>query len=203
METQPASAFISAGVLGISNRLSSPECTSSPYLISIAKPGSTPLDFTIEETTNVWGISDSKSEPITIRSESQPIHVLVVEDNFIDAKRTRQNLIQKGYIVSMAADGRKALDLIYADNNQTSVLAPIDVVLMDIQMPIMDGIQAITELRESEKNGKINKHYPVIAVTADTQKEQIDQCLSSGFDNIYLKPYKIEEIQIEIENLIN
>ncbi|MBW0462467.1 hypothetical protein O181_002182 [Austropuccinia psidii MF-1] len=197
-EMQPVSAFLPIGAMGISSRLSSPECHSSSCLVSNMKAGSTPLRLTHEEMLG----SGSKSEAIGFCSNSQPVHVLVVEDNLINIKMIRRHLIQKGYIVSVAIDGRKALDLLYADINRASGLPPIDIVLMDIQMPVMDGLQAITELRAAEKSGKITKHYPVIAVTGNARKEQTEQCLASGFDNVCVKPYKIDDVQNRMENLL-
>ncbi|KAG0146679.1 hypothetical protein CROQUDRAFT_77426 [Cronartium quercuum f. sp. fusiforme G11] len=138
----------------------------------------------------------------TMPEAGKKTHVLVVEDNLINVKVIRRQLTLKGYVVSVAMDGRKALEMLYADDTKTSPLPHIDIVLMDIQMPVMNGLDAITELRAAEKTGTVKQRYPVIAVTGNARKEQMEQCLASGFDNICVKPYKIEDVQQRMEALL-
>ncbi|KAH9813703.1 hypothetical protein DFH28DRAFT_1128359 [Melampsora americana] len=139
---------------------------------------------------------------IRMSSEKLATHVLVVEDNVINVKVIKRQLSLKGYSVSVAMDGRQGLDILYEDDQKPSELGPIGIVLMDIQMPVMNGLDAITELRASEKTGKVKQRYPVIAVTGNARKEQTEQILASGFDDICVKPYKIEDVQNRMEALL-
>ncbi|KAI9605140.1 hypothetical protein H4Q26_003114 [Puccinia striiformis f. sp. tritici PST-130] len=128
--------------------------------------------------------------------------IIAVEDNTINVKVIKRQLTLKGYMVSVAMDGREALNRLYADASGTSGVQSIDIVLMDIQMPVMDGLEAITHLRAAEKTGEIKRRYPVIAVTGNARKEQTEQCLASGFDSICVKPYKIDDVQSRMEALL-
>ncbi|EGG12180.1 uncharacterized protein MELLADRAFT_54764 [Melampsora larici-populina 98AG31] len=141
--------------------------------------------------------SSTSTDPIKLAT-----HVLVVEDNLINVKVIKRQLSLKGYSVSVAMDGRQGLDILYEDDQHPSELGRIGIVLMDIQMPVMNGLDAITELRASEKTGKVKQRYPVIAVTGNARKEQTEQFLASGFDDICVKPYKIEDVQNRMEALL-
>jgi PAS domain S-box-containing protein len=104
-------------------------------------------------------------------------HVLVVEDNEINQAVAAGFLTKLGFKADMADDGRQALDRI----GQTSY----DMVLMDCQMPGMDGYEATTKLREREGP---DEHTPVIAMTADALAENRDRCIAAGMDDFITKP---------------
>ncbi|KAA1080835.1 hypothetical protein PGT21_023090 [Puccinia graminis f. sp. tritici] len=209
VEMQPASALLPGGAIaaggGINSRLPSPDIHSSP-VAECALPGpeniTSPLVSAEKPILRECTSSDSFAALQPREPGSQQTHVLVVEDNTINVKVIKRQLTLKGYMVSVAMDGREALNRLYADASETSDLPPIDIVLMDIQMPVMNGLEAITHLRAAEKTGEIKKRYPVIAVTGNARKEQTEQCLASGFDSICVKPYKIDDVQSRMEALL-
>ncbi|ORY86726.1 hypothetical protein BCR35DRAFT_302457 [Leucosporidium creatinivorum] len=138
--------------------------------------------------------------------EKPPIscHVLVVEDNLINSRVLTRQLKIAGHEVSVAFDGQQGLDLIAKDCSATDAdHRPIEVVLMDIEMPVMDGLTAIKELRKREASGEIPRRYPCIAVTGNARQAQIDHCLEAGFDNVTIKPYDrdavLNLIQLAVE----
>lgn len=210
VEMQPASALLPGGTIaaggGMSSRLPSPDIHSSPICDDRTPPPERCTPQQLQGENLMMSASSETSNSIAAierhHTGSHPTHVLVVEDNTINVKVIKRQLTQKGYLVSVAMDGREALNRLYADASESSGSSSIDIVLMDIQMPVMNGLEAITHLRAAEKTGEIKKRYPVIAVTGNARKEQTEQCLASGFDSICVKPYKIDEVQSRMEALL-
>ncbi|KZW00779.1 hypothetical protein EXIGLDRAFT_720404 [Exidia glandulosa HHB12029] len=116
------------------------------------------------------------------------VHVLVVEDNIINRKILVRQLQGKGFRTSSAAHGQEALDILLHH-----VPHGVDVVLMDIEMPVKDGKTACSELRAWE-GPNCQQRLPVIAVTGNARDEQVGECLAIGFDEVVLKPYRIDDI---------
>lgn len=83
----------------------------------------------------------------------------------------------------------------------TSPSSDISVVLMDKEMPVMDGLQCTSQIRELEQHGKLKSHVPIIAVTANARSEQIATLLAAGMDDVVSKPFRIGELLPKIEEL--
>lgn len=116
--------------------------------------------------------------------------VLVAEDNPLNCKITVANLKKLGYSVITASSGQEALAL-FSRN-------VFDLVLMDIQMPGMDGIQVTKAIRALEKNG--DRHTPVVAVTAYTGMKERRRCIAAGMDAFLPKPCTLEPLVSVIGN---
>jgi CheY-like chemotaxis protein len=112
------------------------------------------------------------------------IHVLLVEDNIVNQKLARRILENAGYTVVAAMDGREAVDACAAQK--------FDLVLMDLQMPHMDGFEATAELRRREAIS--GGHLPIIALTANAMPGDREHCLASGMDGYVSKPMKRPEL---------
>ncbi|MGH8135540.1 MAG: response regulator [Steroidobacteraceae bacterium] len=112
----------------------------------------------------------------------QPRIVLLVEDNPTNQRVAQLYLERAGCEVSMAADGREALAALESKR--------FDIVLMDVQMPVMDGLEATRLIRERERG----RRTPVIALTANAMKQQIDECKASGMDDVLPKPIDREQL---------
>lgn len=104
--------------------------------------------------------------------------VLVVEDQALNREVAEGMLAALGLQVATAADGRQALDMLAAEK--------VDLVLMDCQMPVMDGFSATAELRRREGAGT---RMPVIALTADATNQGREACLAAGMDDYLAKPF--------------
>jgi CheY-like chemotaxis protein len=109
--------------------------------------------------------------------------ILIVDDVSFNRTLLRIMLERHGYVLDEARNGKEALDKIRLNKP--------DLILMDITMPVMDGIEALKEIRKSES--KIS-NLPVIAVTAQSRKGNKERLLSAGFDGYLQKPFKEEEL---------
>ncbi len=121
----------------------------------------------------------------TSRPLSHPYRILVAEDNVTNQKVALTMLSKMGYSAEAVADGREALSALE--------LIPYDLVLMDVQMPEMDGLTATRLLRERE--ALTGKHLPVIAMTAHASSSHREQCLEAGMDAFVTKPVRKKALE--------
>lgn len=105
-------------------------------------------------------------------------HILVVEDNELNAELVEQLLRRRGYEVTLATGGRQAIELLAARR--------FDALLLDLHMPEVDGFQVVRELRAREAS--TGEHLPVIALTALSRPSDRDRCLAAGMDEFVSKP---------------
>lgn len=125
---------------------------------------------------------ESKTENnITIPDLSSK-KILIVEDNNVNLMVAQAFLKKTGCITETAENGKEALDKIYK-----SISEPFDLVFMDIQMPVMDGTEAIKELRKKE-NSSYLRNLPVIAMTGNVFEEELKKAISDGFTDYITKP---------------
>jgi CheY-like chemotaxis protein len=137
-----------------------------------------------EITENIYNkIEDNSTSQPDIEYENNNNNkytVLVAEDQEINLKIVLQLLKRKGYNILSADNGKKALDIYKKRFNN------IDLILMDVQMPELDGVQTTKQIREFENN--TGKHVPIIAMTAHAMKGDREQFLTSGMDDYISKP---------------
>jgi CheY-like chemotaxis protein len=122
------------------------------------------------------------------------LSVLVVEDNAVNQLLASRLLEKRGHRVVMTANGREALDALAKDK--------FDLVLMDVQMPEMDGLQATRLLREKEKEKQDGFRQPVIALTAHAMKGDQERCLAAGMDGYLTKPILAQELDAILETFV-
>ncbi|MFK5856488.1 MAG: response regulator [Bacteroidota bacterium] len=133
-----------------------------------------------------------KSEKII---DSKNARILVAEDQIINMKIVTQLLQRKGWEVIPAENGRVAVELFEQNQNN------IDVILMDVQMPEMDGFMATESIRKTEQ--KSGNHIPILAMTAFAMKGDKEKCLAVGMDYYISKPINPPELYEVIEKYIN
>jgi len=129
-----------------------------------------------------------KDKPETQQTEplAGPMRILLAEDNVINQKVARRLLESMGHDVEIAEDGLEALNMY----RETS----FDLILMDIQMPRMDGYKTTAHIREAEKkNG--DESIPILALTANAMKGDREKCLHAGMDGYISKPIKLAELK--------
>ena len=134
----------------------------------------------------------ASAAPAEASVETPPsLRLLVVEDNIINQKVISRFLEKRGHIVQLASNGREALDLLGQ--------YPVDAVLMDIQMPGMDGLEACRLLRTREKGS--GRRTPVLALTAHAMKGDREMCLAAGMDDYISKPVREEDLLDRVHKL--
>lgn len=112
--------------------------------------------------------------------------MLVVEDNVVNQKVAVRLLENLGYKADVAANGLEAIDALRR--------LPYDMVLMDCHMPELDGFEATRRIRELETSGELNRHIPVIALTANAMQEDRERCLRAGMDDYISKPVNVDQL---------
>ena len=80
---------------------------------------------------------------------------------------------------------------------------PLSIVLLDLEMPTMDGLTCIRHIREKQLSGEILGHVPVIAVTANARSEQINSAIAAGMDEVVTKPFRIPELVPQMRRLVS
>jgi PAS domain S-box-containing protein len=128
-------------------------------------------------------------ELLSRASERRPLQVLLAEDNPVNQKLAVRLLEKMGHVSKVAPNGKEAIAELARDK--------YDLILMDVQMPEMDGFEATRTIRESEKN--TGRHIPIIAMTAYAMKEDREKCLMNGMDGYLSKPIKTKELARIIE----
>jgi PAS domain S-box-containing protein len=141
-------------------------------------------------------VSEETSSPLvtrhTLQENKHRARVLLVEDNAVNQTLAVRLLEKRGYSVKVAGNGRAGVE--------DSEGEQFDVVLMDIQMPGMDGFEATAAIREREK--LTGGHVPIIAMTAHAFRGDQERCLSAGMDDYVSKPIRTSELVSKIETAL-
>jgi PAS domain S-box-containing protein len=129
--------------------------------------------------------------------------VLIVEDNLVNQRVLQKQLKALGTEVHLANHGGEALEkLLQSTYCSEGGTLQLGVVLMDQEMPVMDGLTCTRRIRELEREGKIRVHVPIIAVTANARQEQIQTAIDAGMDDVVSKPFRIPDLVPKIEELM-
>jgi CheY-like chemotaxis protein/HPt (histidine-containing phosphotransfer) domain-containing protein len=138
-------------------------------------------------TLGIDPLRDRSSQPSTAKrplSELPPLRILLVEDSLVNQKVACAMLKGLNHTIILANHGKEALAKLASDE--------FDVVLMDVQMPEMDGFEATAEIRAVEKN--TGRHQPIVAMTAHAMAGDEQRCLDAGMDTYVSKPIKREHL---------
>lgn len=130
--------------------------------------------------------------------------VLIVEDNIVNQNVLAQQLKKLGCSVHIADHGRAALDFLEGTSHwrgQETTGEAVSVILMDIEMPVMGGLECARTIRDLEDNGDIVGHIPILAVSANARSEQVSEALAAGMDDAIAKPFRIPELLPKLERL--
>jgi two-component system sensor histidine kinase/response regulator len=125
----------------------------------------------------------------TIREQEKLLSFLVAEDNVVNQRLIARLLEKRGHNVVLVQNGREVLE--------TLAQRTFDIVLMDGQMPEMDGFEVTKLIRRKEK--ATGTHLPIIALTAHAMAGDKERCLAAGMDGYVSKPLKLEELFSVIE----
>jgi signal transduction histidine kinase/ligand-binding sensor domain-containing protein/ActR/RegA family two-component response regulator/HPt (histidine-containing phosphotransfer) domain-containing protein len=125
-------------------------------------------------------------------SPIRPLHILLAEDNPVNQRLNVLVLERQGHAVTVAGDGKEALAALARQR--------FDLVLMDVHMPEMDGLEATRAIRREEQ--QTGRHVPVIALTASAMKGDRERCLEAGMDSYLSKPIKAQELRQAVAALV-
>jgi PAS domain S-box-containing protein len=120
----------------------------------------------------------------SLREEGRHLHILLAEDNLVNQKLASSLLEKHGHTVVIAANGRRALERLETEG--------FDLVLMDVQMPEIDGFEATAAIRKKEV--ETGTHLPIIAMTAHAMQGDKERCLAAGMDGYLSKPLNVKEL---------
>jgi two-component system, sensor histidine kinase and response regulator len=141
-------------------------------------------------------VPSAKNTPLvtrhTLHENKHRSRVLLAEDNAVNQTLAVRLLEKRGYFVTVASNGAEAIEAF--ENNQ------FDVVLMDIQMPLMNGFEATAAIRAKEK--LTGGHIAIIAMTAHALKGDQERCISAGMDGYVSKPIRTSELFSTIESML-
>ena len=161
-----------------------------PYVIKPVDP-SRLLDTILAALAPSVNDRDEVAGPVAAAPRGRPLRVLLAEDNRINQRLVLGILEKHGHTAVLASNGREAVACAHRGG--------IDVVLLDVQMPVMDGFQAIAAIRDAERG--TGHHLPVIALTAHALKGDRERCLAAGMDDYLAKPIHTEELLSMLERL--
>jgi two-component system sensor histidine kinase/response regulator len=145
----------------------------------------------IVETPSVSGPTRAPSPPLPLAK--RPLRVLLAEDNPVNQLVASKMLESRGHVVVVASDGSQAVE--------RSASERFDLVLMDVQMPVLDGREATAVIRRREASS--GEHVPIIAVTASAMDGDREQCIAAGMDGYLSKPIRYEQFIAEVERIVS
>ena len=148
----------------------------------------------------------------TAEEDATNYEILLVEDNLLNAKVLAKQLRKAGCTVHVANHGGEAIDFIlnqndlpleYGTTERVPISMDLDCILMDWEMPILDGLSATRRLRQLEKDGTIKGCHKIIGITANARIEQRQMALDAGMDLVVIKPFRVVELMSEISKLMS
>jgi CheY-like chemotaxis protein len=147
----------------------------------------------LETIEYVLGRAPSAAEPATVSVpvvDSAPLRILLAEDNVVNQRLVSKLLERRGHTVSVAANGRLAIQALSRDR--------YDLILMDVQMPDLDGFEATAIIRDKERTS--GERIPIVALTANAMKGDSERCLNAGMDAYLSKPIRANELFQVVES---
>jgi CheY-like chemotaxis protein len=190
-ESSPGTRYISLDKEEIEKRLSSKIITlmGGKYLYKTLGNHALfnftlPLENVIEEETIVDEKIKKLDTVIHQKKKLSDTRVLLVEDNISNQRIVTISLGSKVKSIDTATNGKEALDLFVKSN--------YDIILMDIRLPVLDGIKASKKIREMEAG--TNKYTPIIALTANAMIGDKEQCIEAGMDDYLSKPFQPQKL---------
>lgn len=132
----------------------------------------------------------------------------------MNQKVLKRQLTNKGYVVWTADNGQEAVDFLRQTRYWNKTTTPtttgsnpntsrkeLHVILMDTEMPVMDGLTAAKKIREMQRSGELRGHVPILSVSANARPEQTSMAIAAGMDDSISKPFRIADLTPKIDRL--
>ncbi|KAF8714658.1 His Kinase A (phosphoacceptor) domain, partial [Rhizoctonia solani] len=134
------------------------------------------------------------------------VHILITEDNQINQSVLNRQLTKAGCVTTLASNGLEAIERIcslaqHGDTRLPPTHRSFDVILMDLEMPVMDGLTAVQEIRKLEGAGSLPRRNFIVAITGNAREGHRQSAIDAGMDMVFVKPYKIDEILEQIASV--
>lgn len=140
----------------------------------------------------------------TMSSLTSALKILIVDDSQPIVKMSSMLLRRQGHLIDIAQNGEVALKAI--EDQWTNEKIPFDIILMDLQMPVMDGLEATRRLRQCEKDGRswmpVNYHHRIIGMSANSDNDTTNDAYESGVDSFMPKPFSMELFNQTVSQLL-
>jgi two-component system sensor histidine kinase/response regulator len=148
----------------------------------------------LDALVTTFGVSTRRPSPALrpARTRVHPLRILLAEDNLVNRKLVTRLLQKRGHRITAVDNGRAAFEAATSAKRR-----PFDVVLMDVQMPDMNGLEATSAIRQREQGR--GTHVPIIALTAHAMPADRERCLAAGMDGYLAKPIDVDELIAAVE----
>ncbi len=178
--------------LSISNKLV--ELMGGRMFVTSQEGAGSAFAFTIRLAVAEGGEGPGQSEVAVAETPriSRPLKILVAEDNVINQRLILRMLDRAGHTATLVETGREAVDAVSRES--------FDLVLMDVQMPELDGIEATIQIRQWEE--REGGHLPIVAMTAHAMPGDRDKCIAAGMDGYLSKPLRLDLLLSTIESTV-
>lgn len=130
---------------------------------------------------------------------SASLHILLADDSVVNQKVAVRFLKKKGMGAEAVGDGAQAIQRLYPKGGGVT---PYDLLLLDVQMPVMDGLQTVRVIREKEAKEGL-AHLPVIGLTAHAADVYREQCLNAGMDGFVSKPFTVNQLLSTMQSVLD
>jgi signal transduction histidine kinase/CheY-like chemotaxis protein/HPt (histidine-containing phosphotransfer) domain-containing protein len=158
------------------------------------------LKLVFDTTSSQQRVEEKHS--ISVRDSTSPCRILVADDTPTSRLIIREMLEEAGYEVETVENGYALLERVRCDMQQRSD-CPISAILTDIEMPIMDGVEAARAIRELEGAGSSGKRLPIIAITAHALLDEQDRFTKGGIDSVVTKPLRPADLDAALSRLLS
>jgi CheY-like chemotaxis protein len=134
--------------------------------------------------------ADRPAPPANAAAPSRPLRVLLAEDNAVNRILAQRQLAQLGHQLDTVKDGQAAIE--------ATLAGEYDLVLMDRHLPGIDGVEAARRIRAEEARRTPPRRTPIVAMTADAQPKNRDECLAAGMDEFVTKPIDLDRMRVTL-----
>ncbi|KAI0475541.1 hypothetical protein GGR56DRAFT_517842 [Xylariaceae sp. FL0804] len=186
----------------VKSKMADPPPLPSPTLsepeLQLGKTNSIDADEVVKTTKATQKPTPNTPVVPKICKLESPRSVLVIEDNLINQKVLCKQLVNRSFAVTAANHGKAALGAVMSKlrsgQEEDGGSTQFDVILCDIEMPVMDGIEFTREFRQLERQREAHVHTPILGVTANVRNAQVSAAIDAGMDGVTMKPYRIHEL---------